>query len=161
MQSKIEIYKLAVEMADRVSARRLTANGFFLSINTVLTTLLGFIYKDAVTDRRSFMILITSTGVIMSLTWFFAIRSYKQLNKAKFSVINEIEKDLPYAYFTREWEMLKSQTESDNEVKPLREKWVRFRDRYTELTNVERAVPFIFIVLYLSIALSAFLGIMV
>ena len=29
-----ELYKLAVEMADRVSARRSLANSFFLTINT-------------------------------------------------------------------------------------------------------------------------------
>jgi hypothetical protein len=32
----LELYKLAVEMADRVSARRATANAFFLTVNTAL-----------------------------------------------------------------------------------------------------------------------------
>jgi hypothetical protein len=37
----LELYKLAVEMADRVSARRSTANAFFLTINTALLTFIG------------------------------------------------------------------------------------------------------------------------
>jgi len=32
----VELYKLAVEMADRISARRGVANSFFLTINTGL-----------------------------------------------------------------------------------------------------------------------------
>ena len=32
----LDIYKLAVEMADRVSSRRATANAFFLTVNTGL-----------------------------------------------------------------------------------------------------------------------------
>ncbi|GHI47573.1 RipA family octameric membrane protein [Streptomyces albidoflavus] len=38
----LELYKLAVEMADRVSARRGTANAFFLSVQTALVTLISF-----------------------------------------------------------------------------------------------------------------------
>jgi hypothetical protein len=33
---ELELYKLAVEMADRISARRALANTFFLTVNTGL-----------------------------------------------------------------------------------------------------------------------------
>ena len=36
-----EIYKIAVEMADRISARRGLANTFFLTINTTVLGVLG------------------------------------------------------------------------------------------------------------------------
>ena len=39
--TQLELYKLAVEMADRVSARRALANTFFLTVNTGLAALLG------------------------------------------------------------------------------------------------------------------------
>jgi hypothetical protein len=39
--SEIELYKLAVEFADRISARRALANTFFLTVNTGLAALLG------------------------------------------------------------------------------------------------------------------------
>ena len=38
----LEVYKPAVEMADRVSARRGTTNSFFLSAQTALVTVAGF-----------------------------------------------------------------------------------------------------------------------
>ena len=39
----LEQYKLYVEMADRISARRQTANSFFLSVNTAIVALLGYL----------------------------------------------------------------------------------------------------------------------
>jgi hypothetical protein len=38
----LELYKLAVEMADRVSSRRGMANSFFLTVQTAMVTVLGF-----------------------------------------------------------------------------------------------------------------------
>jgi hypothetical protein len=37
----LELYKISVEMADRVSARRGTANAFFLSVQTAVISVLG------------------------------------------------------------------------------------------------------------------------
>src|SRR2546426_1964670 len=42
-EAALEQYKLYVEMADRISARRQTANEFFLSVNTVIVALLGYL----------------------------------------------------------------------------------------------------------------------
>ena len=39
----LEQYKLYVEMADRISARRQTANSFFLSINTAIIALISYL----------------------------------------------------------------------------------------------------------------------
>lgn len=44
-----EQYKLYVEMADKISARRQTANTFFLTINTAAVALLGAVLPS--TDR--------------------------------------------------------------------------------------------------------------
>ena len=157
MKDKLEIYKLAVEMSDRVSSRRLIANGFFLSINTLLGTLLGFMYEKLADDKRAVLLFISGVGVVLALTWLFSIRSYKRLNRAKFTVINRIEKDLPYQYFTEEWDTLKQQTNDDSSVrfKHLRQRWLKFKDRYTELTNIETVVPAVFCLIYVFIFLGA------
>ena len=42
----LEQYKLYVEMADRVSARRALANTFFLTLNTAVFTAIGVSWKD-------------------------------------------------------------------------------------------------------------------
>lgn len=160
MKDKLEIYKLAVEMADRVSARRLSTNAFFLSINTALLTLTGFVYEKLIGDKSAVLIFVAIAGIVLSMTWLFSIRSYKRLNRAKFTVINELEKDLPFQYFTEEWNTLKRQT-SDDSVKGLRQRWIKLKDRYTELTNIETVVPIVIALVYVFVALSVILKIIV
>lgn len=43
----LEQYKLYVEMADRVSARRGSANTFFLTLNTTAVTAIGVLWSAA------------------------------------------------------------------------------------------------------------------
>jgi hypothetical protein len=51
----IEQYKLYLELLDKVSERRQSANSFFLSINTGLCALLGYMFsKDASPELRFF-----------------------------------------------------------------------------------------------------------
>lgn len=157
MKDKLEIYKLAVEMADRVSARRISANTFFLSINTTLLTLIGFTYEKFEGDVGVLLVAISIAGIILSLTWLSSIRSYKRLNRAKFTVINELEKELPFQYFTDEWQSLKQQT-SGEPLKGLRQRWLKFKDRYTELTNIETIVPAVMIVVFLLVIVAVMIG---
>lgn len=157
MKDKLEIYKLAVEMADRVSARRISANTFFLSINTALLTLIGFTYEKFEGDVGVLLVAISIAGIILSLTWLSSIRSYKRLNRAKFTVINELEKELPFQYFTDEWQSLKQQT-SGEPLKGLRQRWLKFKDRYTELTNIETIVPAVMIVVFLLVIVAVMIG---
>jgi hypothetical protein len=73
-QQYLELYKLAVEMADRVSARRAVANSFFLTVNTALAALLG---------SGSFRWYVSVAGIVFAVTWWALLRSYKELNAAK------------------------------------------------------------------------------
>jgi hypothetical protein len=47
--------------------------------------------------------------MIVSAIWFVTVRFYKQLANAKWKVVHEIEVKLPYAPFTREWQLYKTQ----------------------------------------------------
>lgn len=130
-----EQYKLYVELADRISQRRTNANSFFITANAALLTVASW-FKD---DFGRYMYLISAVGILIALFWFFCIRSYGQLNTAKFKVIHKIEEQLPLALFEYEWEALgrgKSFT------------------TYWPLSHIERIVPFVFIGMY--IALSVF-----
>lgn len=51
--------------------------------------------------------LVAAILLIISITWFFGISSYRTLAQAKFKVLHEMEKKLPYAPFTTEWEHVK------------------------------------------------------
>lgn len=153
MSDKLDIYKTAVEMADRVSARRMTANGFFLTLNSTLVTLLGFMYGKLAEDKRAVLIFMSAVGIVLAFAWFFAIRSYKRLNRAKYEVINKIEKDLSYKIFTDEWVLLKGDT--SDEPKGWRKRWLGFKDRYTDLTNIEGIVPIVFGLIYVLVLVGA------
>jgi hypothetical protein len=159
MGAKLEIYKMASEMAERVSARRMVANGFFLTLNTTLVGILAFSYEKVAENTRAVLIFMSAVGIVIALAWFFSIRSYKRLNRAKFQVINEMEKDLPYQNFTDEWNLLKRQTAEDIQLKGFRKEWLKFKDRYTDLTSIEAVVPILFGVIYTACLLGAALGI--
>lgn len=93
----LELFKLAVEMADRVSARRATANSFFLAVNTGLAALIGS------QDLRWY---VAAAGVVFAAVWWALLKSYRDLNEAKFKVINAMEGQLPARVFSNEWDLL-------------------------------------------------------
>jgi hypothetical protein len=161
MSDKIEIYKMAAEMADRVSARRMTANGFFLTLNTALVGILSFFYEKLAEDKRAVLIFMSAVGIVVAFSWFFTIRSYKRLNRAKFTVINRMESQLPYQNFSDEWKELKRETSEDDKLVGGRNWWLKFKDRYTELTNIEGIVPILFGLVYALILLGATLKVIV
>jgi len=129
-----EQYRLYVELADRVSQRRSLANSFFITANVALLTVASWFQEDFGT----YMYFISSIGIILSLFWFFGIRSYGQLNSGKFKLIHEIERQLPLNLFSYEWELL-------GKGKSLR--------KYFPLSHVERVVPWLFIILYIALSL--------
>ena len=116
-------------MADRVSARRATANAFFLTINTALLAFLS-------TGPQDFVWLVAFAGAALSATWWVLIKSYRDLNGAKYKVITDMEAKLEAAIYGDEWERLK------------RGRVKGWRGRYAEFTTVEQVVPVVFAALY-------------
>ena len=128
----LELYKLAAEMADRVSARRATANAFFLTVNTAL---LAFVS----TGLDNMLWLVALAGIALSGAWWVLLKSYRDLNAAKFAVITEMENNLDAKVFGDEWIILKEKRQ---------EGW---QHRYTEFGAVERFVPLVFAALYAAV----------
>jgi len=129
-------YKLCVEMADKISSRRSTANNFFLSVNTLLITAIGILsrFGSSFATFSLWWIVITSfAGILFCWTWLVTIRCYRNLNDAKFKTINAIEQKLPVAAFDVEWRCLNPENKTT---------------KYPQLTKVERWVPLIFAFLY-------------
>jgi hypothetical protein len=62
----------------------------------------------AATDKDFTFAYMIMPVMIVSAIWFVTVRYYQQLAKAKWLVIHEIELQLPYAPFTREWELYKA-----------------------------------------------------
>ncbi len=140
----LDLYKFAAEMADRVSARRGATNSYFLTLQSGLIATLGFLTSGESPADRWVLMAVCAAGAATSLTWFLLLRSYRDLNRAKYDVILEIEKLLPHRVFGDEWTSLKKD--------PVK----RWRPRYAELGTVERVVPILFAAM--NIALAAYLG---
>lgn len=136
-----EQYKLAVEMADRHSARRGTANAFFATLNAGLLTAIGLLREPQTEDapltvaNQLAPALAVLAGILLCVVWFFMLRTYRHLSSAKWDVILAMETRLPHAVFDDEWRLLPHDAE-------------RRRDRYLPLTKIEQVVPWLFLAIY-------------
>lgn len=131
----LEQYKIYVEMADRVSQRREQSNRFYVTLVAAIVALLILAARLGVTDGVWPIIFLISGlfGIALSVVWWGNIRSYRELNTAKFAIINEMEKQLPAAGYADEWELLRPKN------KP---------PKYFQLTRIEQFVPALFAVLF-------------
>lgn len=137
----LEQYKLSVEMADKISERRGTANAFFLSLNSFLLTVLGVLPElksNIVEFTIIWIVVVAIAGTSFCIAWIMIIRAYNGLNEAKFKVIKKIEQKLPVTIFTAEWDYLKL-------------------SGYSPLSLIERWIPIIIVVLYASLATGGIL----
>jgi len=157
--STIELYKLAVEMADRTSARRAGANSFFVTLNATLAAVIAVLsaarrppsHGGLPTFDAFGLAIAAAAGMVLSLTWWALLRYYRRLNRAKFEVINEIEQKLPEQPYTREWALLHP-TEVQPTGKPhhgIAQWWAR--NHHREASLVEQVVPFVFTAIYVLI----------
>jgi len=158
----LELYKTAVEMADRVSARRAGANSFFVTLNTALAAIVGIVSAARkppphgnVPSFDAFGLCITAAaGVVLATVWWALLRYYRRLGRAKWDVINRLERRLPASPFTDEWAELHPE-ETPTGTDPVRRgRWrsIRLRVKHREATVVEQVVPFVFVALYVTLA---------
>lgn len=138
-QHLLEQYKLYVEMADRISQRRNSTNVFFLTLSTSLISALGFVL-DAQSDFPGhFRMLIAGVGIVISIAWWWILRSYRNLNSAKYKVVGQLEAKLPSSpYWSAEWSELV-------EGKSIK--------KYLPLSKLEQFVPIVFVIGYIIILL--------
>jgi hypothetical protein len=131
----LEQYKLYQSSAEKISDRRQTANSFFVTINTVLVSLISYLNFGAETPSKYYW-LVSLAGIAISYMWYRLVRSYKDLNSAKFKVIHEIEKSLPISPYDAEWEAVGKGEDSN---------------LYLPFTHVEIYIPWVFAVLHFSV----------
>lgn len=129
-------YLKYIEMADKISERRILTNSFFITVNTGLISALG-IFK--IFDKTTPIPIIVFVGIATSLLciyWAKLIKSYSNLNTAKFDVIHEFEKYLPMRPYDCEWDRV-----GRGSNKKL----------YHPFSHIERKIPYIFLLLYVLI----------
>lgn len=118
-------------MADKISERRVNLNNFFLTLNSAIVAFSAlFQYEKE--------ILVAIIGLFISMLWIQTISNYKKLNSYKFKVINDLEKELPSKPYNYEWHIMGQGND---------------RERYRRLTDIEKLIPKIFILIYIGILL--------
>jgi hypothetical protein len=127
----LDQYKLYVEMADRISNRRATANQYFLSVNSAILAFVGFM--TTVKDGSAYLWTLAVAGLALGGLWQLLIQNYSRLNAAKWQVVQKIEKRLPISPYDAEWEAMGRGKDPD---------------RYRPISHLERLVPWVFLSLH-------------
>jgi len=103
----LEQYKLYLESIEKTSDRRQSANNYFLTVNTVLVSILALSFQaDFLKDIFWFKLFIAVIGILFCIVFWFLIRAYRQLNTGKFNVLHKIESKLPLSLYKYEWKIL-------------------------------------------------------
>ena len=84
----LEQYKLFVETSLDVTSKRLEANKFHLTLNSIIFGLAGSL---TILNQQLAIVLLSIVGIVVSIVWSKSINSYRELNKAKFKVIHQLE----------------------------------------------------------------------
>jgi hypothetical protein len=134
----LDQYKLYVEMADRISTRRATANTYFLSLNTANLAIVGYL---APKDIGQYLWMLAVAGLALSYLWRGLIRSYRDLNTAKWLVVHQIEKRLPISPYDAEWDAMGRGKNPE---------------LYRPISHIEMRVPLVFAVLHLFVLVTSF-----
>lgn len=137
----LEQYKLFVQSAENVSARRVTSNRYLLTLNAALVTLYGI--QSTGFGQTYWTLLIPVIGIPVSLLWYLIIKSHADLNRIKFDVIRELEQHLPATMYKHEWTLAEQGRGKS----------------YRAVTTIERWLPILFAALHLVLAVTIVLAI--
>ncbi len=140
---KFALYELFVATAEKATDRRAQANAWMLSVNSAIVALYGYLQTDnsvatSETVTAIWLWAIPVAGILVCAAWFTLLTSFRSLNRAKFTVLKEIERDLAFDPFTREEQVYEKEGRLSGSI-------------------IESAIPWTFAALYLVMA-SAALG---
>ena len=127
----VEQYKILLSTSESLIERRQKLTTTYLSIFSVMLPVLSAMltFEQAFLQLGAFFV--SCICIILCLSWRGTIISYGKSNRAKFAILEEMEKQLPVAMFASEWLVLK-----------------RITTRYKSFTNRETTIPVIFIAIY-------------
>ncbi len=139
---RLALFELYLGTAEKVGDRRAQANAWMLSVNSAIVALYGYLEADkaavGATQKAVWLWAIPAAGAIVCFAWWALLASYRKLNRAKFEVLMQLEKDLPVPMFTREQEIYRA-------------------EKRRPLSQIESAIPACFALLYLVMFCAAFL----
>ena len=131
----LEQYKLYVQSAENVSARRVASSNYLLTLNTALVALYGL--QSASFGENYWTLLVPIAGILISWLWCSIIKAHVDLNRVKFEVIHEFEEHLPAAMYKHEWQLAEGGQGK----------------AYRAVTTTERWIPSLFAILHAVLAI--------
>jgi hypothetical protein len=130
---KLALFELYLATAEKVSDRRAQANAWMLSVNSAIVALYGYLQADKMAvgagQKAVWLWAIPTAGALVCLAWAAMLTSYRKLNRAKFEILMQLEKDLPVQLFTREQDTYQ-------------------KDKRRSLSYIETVIPGCFFLLY-------------
>lgn len=131
-QLLMEQYKVYVEMADRVNARRSLANTFFMTFHAIILGTLGLtLSHEQIVHRVGFLLFPLLGLLVMCYAWWCLVQYFRRTMRAKNVVIAGLEKRMP------------SSPSSVEERKAMGRE-----NPYSQLKRMEVILPIIFALLY-------------
>ena len=135
----LEQYKMYVQSAENVSARRVASSRYLLTLNIALVTLYGIQSEGSV--QSYWATLVPILGIPVSVLWYQIIKSHSDLNAVKFQIIHQLEEHLPVALYAYEWQLAGEGRGPS----------------YSAVTRIEQWIPIAFVVLHIILLISLFL----
>lgn len=132
----LEQYRIYLHVFNSTNERRQKSNEFFLGLNAAIIGILGYVETKSIPNANVIFMLVPFVGISIGYCWYKIIKSYSQLDRAKFKVIHAVEQKLPIALFETEWNLLGKGKD---------------KKKYRPLSDTEKIIPITFILLYIVI----------
>lgn len=136
----LEQYRIYLHVFNSTNERRQKSNEFFLGLNAAIVGILGYVETKSIPHANVIFMLIPFVGISIGYCWYKIIKSYKQLNKAKFEVLHNLEQKLPIKLFETEWHILGKGKD---------------KKKYNPLSETEKIIPITFMLLYILILIAS------
>ena len=128
-QLLLEQYKIMVGSTEKVTDQRMRVNNLFFTVTSSILSIslvVGKAFEFSMVGAVG-MLVLSLMAFLVTFLWEKLVRSYGKLNTGKFTVIDQIEKQLRTNMFEHEWQVLQQQvgyaSNTETEAKVVR----RFR----------------------------------
>lgn len=159
--SLIDQYTHYGESAMAVSERRLRTNRFYVSLLSGILVVVTFLGQGPLAVAQQVgLVAVGVLGVFLCGLWYQTVDSHRRLNEVKYEILHDMEEDLPYPVYQREWDQLGPTGPSEESeayfprLQMLREVlWDILRNtddvQYYEQTSVEKTIAALLALLYI------------
>lgn len=133
----MEQYKAKLTDLGNLGTRQTAMTTYYVSILSALLGVLAFKDRPLAAVDAAIIVAICVPGILVAALWFTGVCFFRNLFRAKISVLAKIEESLPVQTFRPEFEMMKPWG---------RRSWL----------NVERLVPIVFALIFASVIIARF-----